>query len=216
MIAPGGEDFSGQRLDNVHFALIARFYASNRLELFWNSPPARYGNEQILVEVYRNDVLVDTTENSASWYDATVQDQNSMDYKIRAIDRQGRIGPFSSTVSVDNETGVVTINDQHSEFDIVPSIHTVDSLRVSFSGNNYYVIWTGSEPGVDGLKGYEVRINNDPVVFADGFVHSLKSFNRSDSNIISVAAMSEDRTMFDYRSIVNNRFLRNYSSCFDR
>lgn len=213
---PGSEDSTDQSLDNVRFALTAQFYARNRLELFWNSPPARYGNERILVEVYRNDVLVDTTENSNSWYDATTQDQSPVDYKIRAIDRQGRIGPFSSTVTVDNETGVVTINDQRNKFDIVTPAHTVDSLSVSFSGNTHYVIWTGSEPGMDALKGYEVRINNAPVVFSDGFIHRLESFDRSDCNIISVAAMSEDGTMFDYRSIVINRFSRNYSSCTDR
>jgi len=213
---PGSEDSTNQRLDDVHYALTAQFYASNKIELFWNSSPLRYDDEQILVEVYRNDVLVDTTENSSSWYDPSEQDQNPIVYKIRAIDRVGRVGPFSSAVTIDNETGQVTNNDQETEFDLVAPIHTVDSLRVSFSGNTYFVIWSGSEPGTDGLKGYEVRINNEPVVFNDGFVHRLESFNRSDCNIISVAAMSDQGTIFDYRTIVTNRFSRNYSSCTNR
>jgi len=210
---PGSEDTDNQSLDDVHYALTARFYARNKIELFWNSSPLRYDDEQILVEVYRNDVLVDTTENSSSWYDPSEQDQNPVVYKIRATDRLGRVGPFSSTVTIDNETGEVTNNDQKTEFDLVTPIHTVDSLRVSFSGNTYFVIWSGSEPGTNGLKGYEVRINNEPVVFNDGFIHRLDSFDRSDCNIISVAAMSEQGVIYDYRSIVTNRFSRNYSSC---
>jgi len=213
---PGSTDSGNQGLDNVHFALTAQHYAKNKIELFWNSPPARYGKEQILVEVYRNDVLVDTTDNSKSWYDPSEQAQNPVTYKIRATNEQGDFGPFSSSVTVDNDSGTVTYNNPVTSFDIVKPIHTVDSLRLSFSGNTRFVVWSGSEPGTNGLKGYEVRINNEPVVFIDGFVHRLDSFNNSDCNIISVAAMADDGTIFDYRSIVSNRFSRNYSSCTNR
>jgi len=213
VVPPGSPD---RDLSDVHFALTARQYTRNKIELFWNSPPARYGKEQILVEVYRNGILVDTTENSSSWYDPNEQSQNPVIYKIRATDRQGLVGPFSSTVTVDNETGSVTYDEPLASFDTVKPVHTVDSLRLSLSGNNYFVVWSGSVPGMDGLKGYEVRINNEPVVFNDGFVHRLESFNRSDCTIISVAAMSDDGTIFDYRTIVTNRFSRNYSSCSNR
>ncbi len=213
---PGSDDSTARSLNNIHFALSAQYYAKNKFELFWNSQPLRYDDEQILVEIYRNGVLVDTTENSTSWYDPSEQNQNLVTYKIRATDRQGQVGPFSSTVSIDNSTGSVSYDDSQTDFELVTPLHTVDSLRVSFSGNALFVVWSGSEPGTNDLKGYEVRVNGEPVVFTDGFVHRLESFNRSDCNIVSVAAMSDEGTIFDYRTVVTNRFSRNYSSCSNR
>jgi len=213
---PGRDDLFDQNLRDVHFALSARRYARNKIELFWNNPPARYGLDQILVEVYRNDVLVDTTPNSTSWYDPSEQSQRLVVYKIRATDGRGRLGPFSATATVDNETGSVTYDNLPNSFDIVTPTNTVDSLRISYSGNGYLVLWSGSEVGTNGLKGYELRVNNEPVVFTDGFYHRLDNINRSDCNLISVAAMSDQGTIFDYRTIVTNRFSRNYSSCRSR
>jgi len=213
---PGSADSSDQTLTGVNFVLSARAYSKNKIELFWNNPPARYGDEQILIEVYRNDVLLDTTKNSSSWYDPTEQTENPLVYRIRAVDGLGRVGPFSKTVTVDNDIQRVTYDEPEVRFDIVKPKHTVDSLRMTFAGNDRVIVWSGSVPGSDGLKGYELRINNEPVIFTDSFVHRLESFNSGDCNRISVAAVSEQGTYFDYRTIVTNRFSRNYSSCFDR
>lgn len=213
---PGSADDAGQDLSTLQLALTARRYSSNQIELFWNSRPERFGSQQILIEVYRNDILVDTTENSSSWYDASEQTQNPAVYTIRPIDRLGNVGPFSDTVFVDNDSGIVTTEEVITSFDLVQPLHTVDSLRFVRSGNTAVVTWAGSVPGTNGLKGYEVRLNNEAIAFNNGFFHRLESFNTDVCNEISVAAVSEEGTIFDYRTIVLNRFSRNFDNCTGR
>lgn len=213
---PGSTEANDSGINDVRFVLTASRYSNNKIEIFWNQPPLRVGSEQVLVEVYRNDVLVDTTMNSSSWYDPSEQAKNPVVYKIRATDMLGRFGPFSSPVSVDNVTGQVTYADESNTFDFVQPTHSVDSLRLSRSGNDLILTWSGSEPGSNGLKGYEVRINNEPVVFKDSFTHRVESINSSDCNLISVAAVSDQGTIFDYRTLVSNRFSPNFSSCSNR
>lgn len=209
-LPPGAGDGPGVDFSTIDLSLAAERYSKNSVELFW---PIK---DRIFMEIYRNDVLVDTTTNNASWFDTTEQTQNPAVYKIRPMDMQGNVGPFSLPVTVDINTGDITYDDGVTNFDFVQPIHSVDSVSVVRSGNRYSVVWTGSMPGLDGLKGYEVRVNNEVVGFNDGFRLRLdSSFESGECNVISVAAMSEQGLIFDYRTTVSNRSSTRRSNCVD-
>nr|MBX2836133.1 hypothetical protein [Gammaproteobacteria bacterium] len=175
---PGSGVTDRNPLDSANYALIARRYSRNQIELFWNFLSIPLGEENFMTEVYRNDVLVDTTANGNSWYDPSEQTQNPVTYKVRAVDQLGNAGRFSATVTVDIETGAISSDFGSTRFPVTQALHTIDSINFSQIGGGiledmFAVTWSGSIPGSDGLKGYEVRLNNNVVYFGDEFVFPL-------------------------------------------
>jgi len=79
--------------------------------------------------------------------------------------------------------------------------------------NSYFLTWAGPQPGENSLKGYEIRVDHEVVGFIDGFLFELDNINNSACAQISVAAIAEDDSIVDFKTVVHNRFSRNFSSC---
>ena len=199
--------------------LTARRYSKDQIELFWTPVPFRQGPEQILIEIYRNDELLDTTLNSGSWYDDSIQTENPVTYRIRPINLAGDEATFSTPVVVDNTSGTVTLGGE-PPMNFPPresAEHIVRSIQVVRFAGEQLVVWQGSVPGDNGLKGYELRLNNEPVLFTTGFSTNLSDLvDTSRCHVITVAAIADDDTIIDYRAVVFNRLSRNFSCLIDR
>lgn len=205
----------GEGLDLIDLRLSAQRYAVDYFEIFWPKLPTRNGLDQLLVEVYRNDILVDTTEANASWSDASKQSENPVVYKIRAIDKRGNVGAFSDPISIDINTGNVAYEDGTTNYAFINPKHKVENLELVQVGDSMIVSWSGSTPGSDGLKGYEVRVNNVPVSFNNAFSVRLDAFDNTNCNIVSVGAISTEGAIFDYAATSNSQLIYDGTSNCD-
>jgi hypothetical protein len=73
--------------------------------------------------------------------------------------------------------------------------------------------WEGPLAGENGLKGYEVMVNNEIVVLTDGNVFIYTDFSILECYVFNVAAISDNNTILDYCSVAYAPRGRETSNC---
>lgn len=183
----------------LDIGLNARIYDTNSIELFWK--PNRSLNARRFVEVYRDDELVTTSNARFSWYDSSEQQNDTVKYTVRAIDELGNTGAFSNAVYIDNNSRVVT--DESLLFDDTETsvgLFPIDNLFVATVTSEVIIAWDGKKPGTDGLRAYEVRMNNERVALTTNTFYTSSQFTNGICNVVAVVAIADDGTRLNQAS----------------
>lgn len=181
----------------LDIGLNARIYSTNSIELFWK--PSR-GIRPRFVEVYRDDELVTTSNARFSWYDSSVQQNDTVKYTVRAMDEFGNFGLMSNAVFIDNSTLVVTDESiLEASGEIFPE-YPIENLFVASLATEVIVAWDGKTPGTEGLKGYEVRMNGETVALTTNTFYTSSQFINGACNVVAVTAIADDGTRLNQAS----------------
>jgi hypothetical protein len=185
---------------DTKLSLTASIYSASSLELFWTPLPG--GFPITFVEIYRNNQLVDSVEAQFSWYDNSVDPNGgAINYRIRPVDEFGNPGLYSNTIMVELDQRTVSGDNTLSLDEPPVRENRIEKIEIRTFDDSVLISWEGPLPGENGLKGYEVRVNNEIVVLTDGNVFIYTDFSRLECYVFSVAAISDDNTLLDYRSV---------------
>jgi len=213
--APPGVESVNNSLDarDVTLGLTAEFYSTSAVELFWNRLPFVF--PPLLVEVFRDDEFLTTTNGSFSFLDRdSIQSGESL-YRVRTVDSVGNRGEFSNPIVVDRSTGVVRLGEGDAESFVNPRpdsfvqleqlLINVPSSRTSFQESSAILSWETAKPMGISFAGYEIKINDETVAFVNSETSIF--LNRdflANCRVYSVAAISNDGEILDFRSVVLN------------
>jgi hypothetical protein len=79
--------------------------------------------------------------------------------------------------------------------------------------NSMLVSWEGPGAGVNGIKGYEIKVNNETVALTDGNIFVYPNLVRCDCYVFNVVALSDDNSILDNRSFVYAPYEGNTFNC---
>lgn len=191
--------------------LTATVYGPNSVELFWSPLPTNIANLQ--VEIYRDDVLIETRDARFSYFDPDPSDKQTSRYAIRVTDVFGNAGPFSNTIVVDrklrtveNDSGIEPVNPRDDTLVQLENLTLIDHY------NELTVLgWEVSNPTDQPITGYEVRRDGEIVGFTEAPVFVQREPRAEDCRLFSVAAIAPDGAILDYVTVAR---VYNFSSVF--
>ena len=108
-------------------------------------------------------------------------------------------------MTLDLENRVVIDDNLISEGSITASVHTVGDIDIVSLATEIIIAWQGSKPGSNGRKGYEAKVEYETVASTSNLAYPSSSFVNGACNFVSAAAISDDNTILDYRSIIFTR-----------
>jgi len=175
---------------------------SIQVELFWT--PLSGTVPITLVEIYRNNELIDTVNARFSYFDSGSSFLDSSDttvsYQIRTTDGNGNFGDFSNTIVVDTVRGTVS-TDALDNFDPPERVEILSNVALTTLGENSNLVsWSGPRAGEAGLIFYEIRIDNQVVGVTRSDVFLLDSSSAPTCFVVSVAAIGNDNTILDFQT----------------
>jgi len=185
-----------------------------QVELFWT--PLAGGIPVTNVEIFRDGELIDTVNARFSFVDNAFDGLgiDSADYQVRAIDENGNVGEFSNVIIVNRSDRTVSgaNTDNLAQLSAPPRI--IDNIRAQFVNvNTFLLAWEGPPAGENGLKAYEIRVNNETIALTDTNIYLLENVGRDVCQLISVAAISDDDRILDFRSTLITRFQGSTFEC---
>jgi len=168
------------------------------------------------VEIFRDGELIDTVNARFSFVDNAFDGLgiDSADYQVRAIDENGNVGEFSNVIIVNRSDRTVSgaNTDNLAQLSAPPRI--IDNIRAQFVNvNTFLLAWEGPPAGENGLKAYEIRVNNETIALTDTNIYLLENVGRDVCQLISVAAISDDDRILDFRSTLITRFQGSTFEC---
>lgn len=208
---PGGEVESVPVTDQ-NLGLTAAVYGFNNVELFWTPLPST--TPQTLVEIFRNDELVDTTDARFSWFDIDVSllGSDPVTYRIRAVSSTGDTGPFSNTITVDVQSAQVTGDESGVDVPSPSSAGLIEAVNFITLGGSYLVTWDAPVIGSQNVAAYEIRRNNTVIDLTTASFYVLDFSTGNSCDTITVSAVSAEGIYLDHRSSVGRVFASNRAS----
>jgi len=188
-------------------AIVSPLRDDTLVELLWT--PLSGGLPLTRIEIFRDNELLSTTSAGASYPDFILSGfaSSTVAYRVRAIDEDGNVGEFSNSITVDLSNNTVETANTLSLNDLPVPPNFINSLTFNFfSGTVGLLSWDGSRAGENGVKGYEIRINNESVELTDGNSFLFQDFVPLECVLLTVRAISDDNEILDTRSVVGFPF----------
>jgi len=198
---PGGALPSVPVIDQ-DLGLTAAVYGFSNVELFWT--PIPFTTPQTLVEIFRNDELVDTTDARFSWIDRGADEVSTepLTYRIRAVSSTGDTGPFSNTITVDVRSAQVTGDESSTDSNSPSTAGLIEAVNFIQLGGTYLVSWNAPDVGTQNVAAYEIRRNNTVVDFTSASFYILDFSANRNCDTITLSAVSAEGVYLDHRSTV--------------
>ncbi len=216
---PGAPSMAGSvNASNITLQLAASVYSPTQVELFWNRLPSAF--PPLSVEVFRDDELVATTQNNASFFfNGDVGDNDEVSYRVRTVDDAGNSGPLSNEILVNSVTREVG-QSQAVDNPRADSLLQITNISSTFfggsadgSGTQIFLFWEVDNPENVAIAGYEFRLNDRLIDFVQQEVFAGEIDTNGQCNVFSIAAIAEDGEILEFSSISLNTNTRRVFRC---
>ena len=182
-------------------------FTFTQIELFWT--PLAGGIPITNVEIFRNGELIGTVNARFSFVDNTFDGLGivTADYQVRAIDENGNVGEFSDLITVNASDRTVTGANTDNLAQISAPPRIIDNIRAQFVNvNTFLLAWEGPPAGENALQTYDIRVNIETVALTDTNIYLFENAARDVTQMVFVAAISDDDRILDFRSTLISRF----------
>ena len=200
---PGVNTSPGSAEVDIELSLTATITGQNQVELFWT--PLSGLLPRTFVEVFRNGVSIAVVDNQFSFFDLNFSNAgtDTVDYQVRPLDGDGNVGEFSNLITVNALEGTVSGDSSINLADTPAPNRLIDSIDFQFVNVSLSIIsWDAPRVGENGVAAYEIRANNETIGITDNNLFLLRGFSSTQCVLLSVAAISEDGQILDFRSTI--------------
>ena len=171
----------------------ASIYSSNFLELFWGGK--NFSDE--MFEIYRNDELIDTTDNESSYADSDLETGVEYSYRIRSIRPDGSVSNFSETIvlsltefaNAGPAGGYQLPSRVYETSSLIADVYWEDTVELFWDRQNTTVV------------GYEVRKNGVYIGFTDGVSFIDTGLQAGDKPHYDVVAVDRNGDILGFAGI---------------